>query len=192
MTVGIGTGLGLGSTHRRSLEQLLQTADVEFCSSRAEIIRLLKRGHDHLVYFYCHGGLAQGNRVYLRFGEHDDPFTTAALMDEHIMWRDSTPLIFMNGCRTGAVGPAAFSSAAEDFRYHAACGVVATEITVFEESASPFAETFLGHFLNGVQVGEATRLARIRLLQGRRDPMGLAYIPFTLSSTSLTKADRQE
>ncbi len=141
VTVGIGTGLGLGSTHRRSLEQLLQTADVEFCSSRAEIIRLLKQGLDHLVYFYCHGGLAQGNRVYLRFGEHDDPFTTAALMDEHIMWRDSTPLIFMNGCRTGAVGPAAFSSAAEDFRYHAACGVVATEITVFEESASPFAES---------------------------------------------------
>ncbi|MEJ2345266.1 MAG: hypothetical protein P8076_11280 [Gammaproteobacteria bacterium] len=192
VTVGIGGGLELGADHRRTLEQLLQSADTDFRSSRDGIIDLLKRGHDHLVYFYCHGGLAQGNRVYLRFGEHDDPFTTAALMDERIMWRDSNPLIFLNGCRTGAIGPAAFSSAADDFRYHAACGVVATEITVFEESASMFAETFLGHFLEGTQVGEGIRLARIRLLQERRDPTGLAYIPFTLSSTSLAKAKIEE
>jgi hypothetical protein len=192
VTVGIGDGLGLGAAHQHSLEQLLAPAEADFRSSRKGIIDLLKRGHDHLVYFYCHGGLAQGSRLYLRFGEHDDPFTTAALMDEHIVWRDSNPLVFLNGCRTGAIGPAAFSSAADDFRYHAACGVVATEITVFEESASLFAERFLDHFIGGTEVGEAIRLARVQLLQEHRDPMGLAYIPFTLSSTSLTKANPKE
>jgi hypothetical protein len=192
ITVGIGDGLALGEAHQRSLAQLLQSANTDFRSSRSDIIDLLKRGQDHLVYFYCHGGLAQGGRVYLRFGEQDNPFTTAALMEERIDWRNSNPLIFLNGCRTGAIGPAAFSSAADDFRHHAACGVVATEITVFEESASKFAEAFLEHFLSGAEVGESIRLARIRLLQQRRDPLGLAYIPFTLSSTSLAKVDPKE
>ena len=65
-------------------------------------------------------------------------------------------------------------------------GVIGTEITIFEPLATAFAEACLGHFLDGVPIGKAIRLARLKLLQDG-NPLGLVYIPFAVSSLALVE-----
>jgi hypothetical protein len=69
-----------------------------------------------------------------------------------------------------------------------ASGVIGTETTIFESLACDFAEECLGRFLGArgprVTVGEAVRLARLKLLK-ERNPLGLPYIPFAVASLRL-------
>jgi hypothetical protein len=63
--------------------------------------------------------------------------------------------------------------------------VIGTEITVFEEFASVFAERFLERFSTDLKpLGDAVRLARIDLL-AMGNPLGLVYIPFGLATLRL-------
>ena len=49
------------------------------------------------------------------------------------------------------------------------------------------AESFFGYFLDGREVGDALRRARIDLLQ-QGNPLGLVYIPFVLASVQLRES----
>jgi hypothetical protein len=69
-----------------------------------------------------------------------------------------------------------------------ACGVVGTEVTVFEPLAGTFAKRFMERFLGGAMVGQAIRDARLDLLQ-EGNPLGLVYTPFVLSGTQLVRTD---
>ena len=64
--------------------------------------------------------------------------------------------------------------------YAKAAGVIGTEITIFEQLATVFAEDCLGRFVTGEPIGKAVRNARLKLLK-EGNPLGLVYIPFGMS-----------
>ena len=142
----------------------------------------------HLVYFYCHGGLADG-LPYLALGEDGGPpFTSDMIRAYSIVWEVPRPLVFINGCHTVAVEPEqAFNFVSRLVETAGAAGVIGTEISNFEDVAQPFAETCIAELLAGRPVGEALRTARLALLH-QENPLGLLYTAFVLPTTQLSPA----
>jgi hypothetical protein len=178
-------------TERAGHEQRLRKRHPDlvwkYADSRDEALRLLRDSEPHLVYFYCHGGLS--DRIpYLQVGPTTERGITRENLRLHrIRWERTRPLVFLNGCHTTALSPDVAMELVSAFVENtAACGVIGTEITVFEPLACAFAEAFYGHVLAGLSVGEAVRAARLSLLEAR-NPLGLVYIPYVLASARLQR-----
>jgi hypothetical protein len=158
----------------------------ERADSRDEALQNMKRTKSEVVYFYCHGGSADG-LPFLNVGALDDDWLTATMLfQKRIRWRQKRPLVFINGCHTTNLTPEIAMDFVNAFvsTSHAA-GVIGTEITIFEPLAVAFAETFFDCFLRrGQTLGEAVRSARLELL-GQGNPLGLVYIPFALPGLRL-------
>ena len=177
--------LELLDDHKGSLEQLRPGLAWEYAATREEVFKSLK-GSPHVVYFYCHGGL-QRDAPYLQVGSPQNPgrILPSNLTAYKIAWENPRPLVFLNGCHTTAVQPLQ----ALDFvsRFVAKCncaGVIGTEITIFEQLATVFAQECLRRFFAGQSIGEAVRGARLKLLN-EGNPLGLVYIPFVLGGLKL-------
>jgi hypothetical protein len=83
-------------------------------------------------------------------------------------------LVVPNGCRTSSFRPDALSQFILEFvDTQQAGGVVATEISVWEELATEVGTTFLTHFRDGKAAGEALILARNTLLTRSNPRAGL-------------------
>ncbi|MCA9933525.1 MAG: CHAT domain-containing protein [Ardenticatenaceae bacterium] len=177
MAVSIYTDFALWNGHEKKLRALDVGWDI--AKTRDDSLDLLKRTEAQAVYFYCHGGLVKG-LPFLKVGpEGDDRLVANNLLSKRIRWRKIRPLVFINGCHTTALSPESTLDFVSTFVgiSHAA-GVIGTEITIFEEIATTFAETFFQLFLNKRQtVGEAVRGARLAMLQDW-NPLGLVYIPY--------------
>jgi hypothetical protein len=183
---------------REGHQRAMQTLHAEWVrrgwwlgDSRESVLAFLAEQKPHLVYFYCHGGVNKtdgGVMPYLQVGGHDDAPILASNVGTRVRWDDPRPLVFINGCHTAALD----ADTALDFvttlvQRSRACGVIGTEITVFETLAGPFAVAFWRHALGGaVCVGEALRLARLELLQAGT-PLGLVYTPFVFAGTRLER-----
>jgi hypothetical protein len=185
VAMGVATDLELLEAHKRNLEQLRPGSVWEYAATRDEVFKSLK-GSPHVVYFYCHGGL-QRDAPYLQVGSPQDPgrILPSNLTAYKIAWENPRPLVFLNGCHTTAVQPLQ----ALDFvsRFVAKCncaGVIGTEITIFEQLATVFAQECLRRFFAGQSIGEAVRGARLKLLS-EGNPLGLVYIPFVLGGLKL-------
>lgn len=138
----------------------------------------------HLVYFYCHGGLTRG-KPYLQVGTSGQ-INSSNLRARKIQWEAPRPLVFINGCHTTALEPLqALEFISPLVTYSHCAGVIGTEITIFEELATAFAEECLRRFLKPEPIGVALRGARLRLLQKEGNPLGLVYIPFVIASLAL-------
>jgi len=148
---------------------------------------LLDEPQPHVVYFYCHGGVA-GTTPFIKVGPLNSmAITRDDLRSEGIRWATSRALVFINGCHTTALEPeVAFNFVSAFVEVAAASGVIGTEITVFEPLAAAFAEEMFRHFLVGVPVGEAVRRARLELLK-QGNPLGLVYIPFAMAGLRLMR-----
>lgn len=173
--------------HEQRLRALCGDAAWRYAATRDEALRLLKESAPHLVYFYCHGGIA--NRIpYLQVGPRSERGITRDNLRLHrIRWSTTRPLVFLNGCHTTALSPEVTMELVSAFVENAAAsGVIGTEITVFEPLACAFAEAFYDHVLDGLSVGEAVRRARLSLLHAR-NPLGLVYIPYVLASARLQR-----
>ena len=185
MLVAVSTApdLQMRPAHEQQLQQM--QVGWQYANSRDGALDLMKAGEQHLIYFYCHGGLA--NRLpYLSLGAPGkDRFTPATLFTEQIYWTGTRPLVFINGCHTTALEPEMALELVSGFVESQAAGVIGTEITIFEPMAVQFAETFLEHFLIRQQkVGAAIRHSRLQLLQSG-NPLGLVYIPFVMPGLHL-------
>lgn len=186
VALNVATSFALLETH----EQALEAMDLhgERADSRDEALDNMKRTKSEVVYFYCHGGAADG-MPFLNVGDLDDDWLTATMLfQKRIRWREKRPLVFINGCHTTNLTPEIAMDFVNAFvsTSHAA-GVIGTEITIFEPLAVAFAETFFNCFLRqGQTVGEAIRSARLELL-GQGNPLGLVYIPFALPGLQLSK-----
>lgn len=190
-TVGVSTALPNFKDHRKKLESLRSGSSWKFLETRDEVLQFLGEPRPHLVYFYCHSGVVSKpppRRPYIQVGSHDrqnniyrDNFGAY-----DIYWRDSRPLVFINGCNSTALKPDMAIDFASGFIRSAASGVIGTEITIFESLACNFAEECLRSFLNDQMIGEAIRGARLKLLS-EGNPLGLAYTPFVLASLRLIK-----
>ena len=148
--------------------------------TRGEILTKMQGTSPHIVYFLCHGAESNGLPA-LVVGDpaHPQGITPDNLEAYGIAWRDTRPLVILNGCQTAALDPTKPLNFVEAFTREAfASGVVGTEISVFEELACDFAEQLLRRFITyDIPLGRAVREARLTLLKGG-NPLGLVYIPF--------------
>ncbi|HWN69508.1 MAG TPA: FHA domain-containing protein [Haliangium sp.] len=168
----------------RARRALLEAAVLD---ERNACIQALKRQPPHLAYFFCHGGITGSGTPYIEIGARKSEPITADVFTE-IWWQEPRPLIVLNGCHTTAASPEQVFSMITGFVVQAnAAGVVGTEITIFEPMAVSFAEEMLREFFAGETIGRAVRRARLALLR-QGNPLGLAYIPFALSTLRLTDA----
>lgn len=188
MVVAVSTDFKLGS-HLKKLQGFVEQGHLLYADNQKQTMVQMEKELSQLIYFYCHGGQAKDGTPYLEVGPRNAPakITRTTLFDEKILWQKNPPLIFLNGCHTTALDPEKVMDLVTGFRECNAAGIIGTEITIFESLARCFAEEFLEHFFSGEEVGEAIRLARLWVLKKQKNPLGLVYIPFVLSSISLVK-----
>ncbi len=182
---GVYEDFASAAAHRDTLRNLLPWKDYRLGEDRESTLAGLK-GDPQIVYFYCHGG-ASGEVPYLHVGRRGGPTITPDNLAEHrLRWSWSRPLVFLNGCRTTGLEPERAIDFVSFFVEDAfACGVIGTEITVFEQMADQFAEEVLRGFLvHGEPIGAAVTRARISLL-ANGNPLGLAYIPFVSPTVTM-------
>jgi hypothetical protein len=185
IAVGVATDLQFLHAHKQALQRLWPRPRWDYADTRDEVFRVLKES-PHLVYFYCHGGLVR-NLPYLQVGPKNDPglIYQSNLHAYKIIWDMPQPLVFINGCHTTAVDPLqALEFISPLVTYSKCAGVLGTEVTIFEELATVFAEECLRRFLGGEPIGQAIRGARLKVL-GEGNPLGLVYIPFVIASLRL-------
>jgi hypothetical protein len=144
-----------------------------------------------IVYFYCHGGRAKvpgtGQATpYLEVGvggkkEQFQPsdvtaWRMAVWPPDH--WRDTSPLVFLNGCHTTELTPELLVNFVDGFNRAYAAGVIGTEITILQPLASEAAVQFFSHFQrNKMNVGQALQQMRVHFLM-KGNLLGLAYTPY--------------
>ncbi|MCB0014694.1 MAG: CHAT domain-containing protein, partial [Anaerolineales bacterium] len=168
---------------------LLESAEKQ--SFRQQLTEAVASGTPpHLIYFYAHGGQEAQLGPYVRLGsENEQPNEYLTLLD---LTRagvragafSSNPLVFINTCDSGAYGPGDYSNILQRFYRAGACGLVATECTVYEPIAQAMSGRFFNHFLRGKPAGQALWLASHELIR-QHNPAGLFYALFALSQTIL-------
>ena len=187
MAAWAGDDFKMREEHKKHLQSTLKKAGWYYAEDRDQAIQELKEHQPHLVYLYCHGGVSD-TVPYLLVGDNESRVLTSDFIGmEDILWDESTPLVFINGCHTTALEPEQALEFVSAFVENAlAAGVIGTEITIFEPLATSFAETFLSYFIKGVPAGKAIRDARLDILQ-QYNPLGLVYIPYVISGLQLVK-----
>ena len=178
----VATNLELMTAHVKVLRGLQSKISWEYADQRLQAFEVLKKS-PHLVYFYCHGGELRG-MPYLQVGT-SDLIEGSNLFAYKIRWQTPRPLVFINGCHTTALDPLqALEFISPLVTYSHCAGVIGTEITIFEEMATVFAQECLRLFFAGKPIGAAIRGARLKLL-AEGNPLGLVYIPFVLATLAL-------
>ena len=118
-----------------------------------------------LIYFYCHGmrkpvvGSDQPT-PYLEVGESDEihPEDIVAWRRQwkrEDLWKQTSPLVFINGCHTVELTPESLLTFVDTFAKAHAAGVIGTEITLDQNVASEAGEVFFTYFIDHETVGEA-------------------------------------
>jgi hypothetical protein len=175
--------------HADKLKLLRAGAHWQYADTRDDALARMKEGTAHLFYFYCHGGVTKFGYPYIEVGppgKAGGSITNALLKTHKIFWHDTRPLVIINGCHTTALEPETIFNMVDGLVKRNAAGVIGTEVTIFEPLAVAFAEECLHHFLNGEPIGEAVRLARLKLLEDR-NPLGLVYDLYALASLRMVE-----
>ncbi|MCA9975045.1 MAG: CHAT domain-containing protein [Anaerolineales bacterium] len=185
-TVGAYQGFQERAEHEKRLQALQNGLVWHYASSRDDTLKELNQTKPHVVYFYCHGGVAN-NVPFILVGKEGERGITRDNLDAFdIFWEEPRPLVFINGCHTTALEPEQAINLVSGFVESAyAAGVIGTEITIFEPIAVAFAEEFFARFVTQRQpVGEAIRGARLKMLEAA-NPLGLVYIPYVMPGLKL-------
>ena len=134
--------LTLRVDHIDRIRGLRTPVDWRYSENADELLTTLEGVAPAVVYFFCHGGLTEDDRPYIRIGANDGKAITRAMLRD-LVWEDGGPLVVINGCHTTAVSPEQAINLVSGFLKARAAGVVGTEITVMQELAVPFAEGLL-------------------------------------------------
>jgi hypothetical protein len=138
-----------------------------------------------LVYFYSHGGVDEVlGQPYLELsdGRIDSLFLAASDLN----WPHN-PLVFLNGCATGAYGPENYVSLISDFRNAGASGVVGTECPVSELFAEAYSSAIFPRLFRGEKLGEAMLAVRLDFLKKHKNPLGLVYTLYAANEIALAR-----
>ena len=106
-----------------------------------------------LAYFYCHSktALLAGTQLPIQFleigsGDRIGPEDFSAWDEDSNLgpshWRESAPLVFINGCETAMLSPDDVVSFVDALAGVHAAGVIGTEISVTQRVASEVALRF--------------------------------------------------
>ncbi|MFN0086407.1 MAG: hypothetical protein ACKVX9_13550 [Blastocatellia bacterium] len=184
----------LTTRHLSSLRQQLSRFNVTENDSLEEIKAALARAVE-VVYFYCHGRqevLKGSNQAvpYLDVGDGQriepsdlDAWRLADWPQDH--WRETSPLVFINGCHTVEFSPETLMTFVDRFVNVYAAGVIGTEITMEQPVASEAAEVFF-QCLQEPQMTVGRALQRMRLhFLSKGNLLGLAYTPYCSADLKL-------
>lgn len=178
-------------SHVAELRKLIPAGNLFYADTRESTLKRMKERNTHVVYFYCHGGVAPDGAPFIKVGPLSDPeIGRDTLRNEKIRWSGPRPVVFINGCHTTDLEPERAIDLVSGFIETAgASGVIGTDITIFEPLAVAFGEHFLRRFLlQKLSLGDSIRFARLKLLKEQLNPLGLVYIPFGLASLHLAEA----
>jgi hypothetical protein len=150
------------------------------------------------VYFLCHGEFDKVKKEpYLGIGLRDDQpehRVYPSLLDQVLLntinkkgWRDTAPLIFINGCHTTDLSPAQVWNFVSRFTGAGAGGVIGTEISVRLPVATEVGEMVFASLANGDAVTDAIRSMRWALAN-RGNLLGLCYTPYGFADLKIAYA----
>jgi hypothetical protein len=128
----------------------------------------------HMIHFYVHGHDDKEGRVLVMGNNAEHAYIGSSEILEKVDLRSTQPLVVLTGCQTGGQAVGRYSLLTADFLRRGACGVLATECTVFENIASYVANQFFRRFFMGERAGEVL-LKITRYLMQARNPYGLVY-----------------
>ena len=174
--------------HEQALKKLLPDLKFHYAAERPETIKMMQERSPHVLYFFCHGRLANGVPSIEVGPPKTRGISRDNLRNDDIFWEETRPLIFINGCHTTALEPKSAIDLVSGFLDTAeAAGVIGTEITNFVPVARIFAEECLRQFLVERQpIGQAIRLARLAVLQ-QANPLGLMYVPYVMADLRIER-----
>lgn len=185
MALVFGGGLGLADRHRQQVAEILEgQADPAIYTDTDAVLCELSQSPE-VVYFYCHGGSAP-YRQWLAIGPQDPLMVSYLRNDLYDAWQDGAPLVVLNGCRTAEYSPATLLSFVHRFGELDAAGVIGTEIPIHEYLGDMFGQFLLGRLLEGQPIGRILYDLRRELL-GKKNVMGLAYVPYCYADLCLDK-----
>jgi hypothetical protein len=154
-------------------------------TSPAEVVEALESRRPAIAYFLTHVEVTRDPVPvpFLRVGSGG--LDAAALQDHGLRLDASRPLVFLNGCASAALTPERLLGLIDRFLAHGASSAVGTEVTVFLDLATRFAEAFFTRFCSGTTLAEAMRQARIAVL-AQGNPLGLAYTAYGVHGLRLS------
>jgi len=143
-----------------------------------ELAKLLTGAQFHLLHFACHNHYRRVAPAASQIWLGEEPFEPLFLNEHEDRYCTTTPLVFMNACRSAGQGPqyTKHTGWAHKFVDAGVGAFVGTHWEVRDESAETFAEEFYrALFEDGADLGAALSSARIAIRGKPGDPTWLAY-----------------
>jgi hypothetical protein len=139
--------------------------------------RLINQGGFGLLHFACHNSFSPTSGSSISLGNR--PFTVTNLQSARInrSLLSSTPVIFLNACRTAGLAATynGLDGWAEAFMQAGAGAFVGSLWAVTDGAAREFAQEFYHQLRDGLPLGEAVTAARGSAASQPGDPTWLAY-----------------
>ena len=163
------------------LRQLLESRRLAVSSPLAELdelLTLLAEADFHLLHFACHNSFVPDSPSASSIRMGGVPFQLSFLNEHQDRFRDASPVVFFNACRSDGRAPLYTQPCgwAKSF-IRAGCGAfIGTQWEVRDGSARTFAEVFYRALTSGSKnLGEAMTAARQAIQDEPGDPSWLAY-----------------
>jgi hypothetical protein len=173
-------------THEVALKQTLDVPS-DTSITAPPIFESLEEDKSVLFYVLAHVDCRpQHPRIWMSDGP-DGAIDWSTLNRAHPSLEDQQPVVFINACASAAMSPERLLSLIDEFFLYGAGGAVGTEITVFVDFATVFADAALRCYAIGDTLSQSLRRARIEGLR-RMNPMGFAYLGFGLHDLRLVRA----
>jgi pimeloyl-ACP methyl ester carboxylesterase len=141
------------------------------------LLQLFTSGSFSLLHFTCHNAFVAGapNASQVMMG--NQPFQPVFLAQHAGRFRDTSPIVFMNACRTDGQAPlyTRLDGWAPSFLTAGAGAFVGSLWEVVDSSAAVYAQEFYQAALGGDTLGDAARKARDAIREEPGDPTWLAY-----------------
>jgi pimeloyl-ACP methyl ester carboxylesterase len=165
-------------TEIQAIAQLLGERNVptETMGELPALLDLFAGGNFGLLHFTCHNSFGvSANSSQIMMGTQ--PFQPVFLARYRERFRQRSPMVFMNACRTDGQAPlyTRLDGWALSFLGAGAGAFVGSLWEVVDSSASLYAQEFYRVALSGETLGEAARKARAAIREEPGDPTWLAY-----------------
>jgi CHAT domain len=193
MALSLDLDQNLTNIHVSNINKRLTDFSVLKQESRNGVARALAEPRLELVYFCCHGrrDLLPGTNAttpYLEVGKQEgispSDITAWDVSDwDKKHWRETSPLVVINGCHTAEISPESLVNFVDAFIGVYASGVIGTEVILHQQMAGEAAEELLSR-LSKYPVGEALRQMRLHFLR-KGNLLGLAYTPYCSADLGL-------
>jgi lipopolysaccharide export system ATP-binding protein len=173
-------GLPRASAEVEELRALMKERGVtgtEPIQELQQLLGLFSKTPFQLLHFACHNSFHPDSPNSSEIIMGRQPFQPTFLQEHADRFRPSSPLIFMNACRTDGQAPSYTRLAgwARSFLAAGAGAFIGSLWEVRDKTAGPFAREFYRALLQEATLGDALKAARGAIRDAPGDPTWLAY-----------------